>query len=183
MIRILIRYVISTNFGIRNLTENFLNSSLFIVFALFKSTLRLLASRQIDLVNDMCKHPYDLPTTKSSILQHWSGVVAVLILDCLFILIATLRFAKCTRNGRARVVYGDESMSWKDAALIPSRGKTISPMWECACGYGSCNLGSGYQQHSNNLSSMMYGSDLGSICYIHELRKRTGRELRLLECC
>jgi hypothetical protein len=39
-------------------------------------------------------------------------------------------------------------------------------------------LGSGCQQHSNSLSSMMYGSDLGVICYIHELRNKFGREFQ-----
>jgi hypothetical protein len=37
-------------------------------------------------------------------------------------------------------------------------------------------LESGYPLHSHNLSSMMYGSDLGSICHIHELQKKYGRD-------
>jgi hypothetical protein len=36
-------------------------------------------------------------------------------------------------------------------------------------------LGSGCQQHSENRSSMMYGSDLGFICYIHELWQTISR--------
>jgi hypothetical protein len=35
-------------------------------------------------------------------------------------------------------------------------------------------LGLGCQQHCSNCSSMMYGLDLGFICYIHELRKKSG---------
>jgi hypothetical protein len=38
-------------------------------------------------------------------------------------------------------------------------------MLECASSYGNSKLGSGCQQHSNYRSSMMYGSDLGSIHY------------------
>jgi hypothetical protein len=49
-------------------------------------------------------------------------------------------------------------------------------MLECAWSYGDSKLGLGCQQHSNDLSSKMYGSDLGFICYIHELRKKYGRE-------
>ncbi len=52
----------------------------------------------------------------------------------------------------------------------------IHPMLECAWGCGNYNLGSGCQQQSNNRSSKIYGSDFGSICYIHELRKKSGRE-------
>jgi hypothetical protein len=44
------------------------------------------------------------------------------------------------------------------------------------CGY--FKLGLGCQQHSNNRSSMMYGSDLGFICHIHKLRKRSGKEFQ-----
>jgi hypothetical protein len=36
-------------------------------------------------------------------------------------------------------------------------------------------LASAYQQHSNNRSSITYDSNLVFICYIHELRKRSGR--------
>ena len=39
-------------------------------------------------------------------------------------------------------------------------------------------LGSGCQQYSNNRSSMIYDSALGFICYIHELRKKYGREFQ-----
>ncbi len=47
-------------------------------------------------------------------------------------------------------------------------------VWSCE---NSKLLGSGCQQHSNNLRSIMDRSDLGFICYIHELRhKKSGRE-------
>jgi hypothetical protein len=49
---------------------------------------------------------------------------------------------------------------------------------KCAWSCGNSKLGSGRQQHSNNPSSMMYGSALGFTCYIHEARKKSGRELQ-----
>jgi hypothetical protein len=53
-------------------------------------------------------------------------------------------------------------------------------MLEYARAYSNYKLGSGCQQHSNNRSSMMYGSDLGFICYtcIHELRMKSGSEFQ-----
>jgi hypothetical protein len=56
----------------------------------------------------------------------------------------------------------------------PAGRSFIPPMFECAWSYGNSKLGSGCQQYSNNRSSMICGSHLGSICYIHELRMRSG---------
>ncbi len=54
-------------------------------------------------------------------------------------------------------------------------------MWECAWRCGKSKLGSECQLHSKNRSLIIYGSDLGSICYtsIHKLRNnKCGRELQ-----
>ncbi len=65
------------------------------------------------------------------------------------------------------------------SSLIPSIRKTFN-----SSDVGMClelqelQLGSGCQQHSNNRNSMMYDSDLGFICNIHELRKKCCREFQ-----
>jgi hypothetical protein len=51
----------------------------------------------------------------------------------------------------------------------------------CSC--GNSKLGSGCQQYSNNHSSMMYGSNLGFVCYILDHRKRNFRNISLLIVC
>ncbi len=56
---------------------------------------------------------------------------------------------------------------------MPGKRSIHHVMLECS--YGNSKFGSECQQHSNNSSSMMYDSDLGFICYIHELRKKSGR--------
>jgi hypothetical protein len=43
--------------------------------------------------------------------------------------------------------------------------RLMPPMVECAW---SCGSSKSYQQHPNNHSSMMYGSDFGFICDIHD---------------
>jgi hypothetical protein len=40
-------------------------------------------------------------------------------------------------------------------------GRSIPPIFECDWSCGNFKLGSGYQQHSDSRSSMMYGSELG----------------------
>jgi hypothetical protein len=55
---------------------------------------------------------------------------------------------------------------WKDITLIPSRRKTLNYSNVGVVDTLSQDQGSGCQQHSNNRSSMMYGSDLAFIYVI-----------------
>jgi hypothetical protein len=71
-------------------------------------------------------------------------------------------------------------MTWEDVKLIPYRGgrRSIPPILECAWRCGNDKFGLGYQQHSNNCSSMMHSSDPGFRCYIHELRQKCSSEFQ-----
>jgi hypothetical protein len=46
------------------------------------------------------------------------------------------------------------------STTMMSEERSIPQMLKCAWSYGNSKLESGYQQHSNNRSSMMYDSDL-----------------------